>query len=320
MRALVTSPDQPYVRMADVPEPTPDRDEAVIEVRAVSVNRGELVSLPNFWDVRVDGSTMSEPLGSVPGYEMAGVVTAAAADGSGPAVGDRVAGFPARGTWAQYACCHTTLLGRIPDDVTFEQAATLPVAGQTAYRSLRRGDFLLGKRVLITGAAGGVGTFAIQLAKLAGAHVTGIARSADRREQIRELGADTTWSSLSPQGDREFDLIMEAVGGESLGAAFARVAKRGTIVQYGEASLAPITFPAGLYATMPGVRYEPFLLYPDLQGDFSGTATLELLATFVACGQLRPVIADVLTWTDAATALDRLRERSYVGKIVLTVS
>jgi NADPH2:quinone reductase len=320
MRALVTSPDKPYVRMAEVPEPTPDHDEAIVEVRAVSVNRGELVSLPNFWDVRVDGSTMSEPLGSVPGYEMSGVVTQAAADGSGPAVGDRVAGFPARGTWAQYASCHTTLLGRIPDQVTFEQAATLPVAGQTAYRALRRGGFLLGKRVLVTGAAGGVGTFAIQLAKLAGAHVTGITRSAERRAAILKLGADAAWSSLSPTGDREFDQIMEAVGGSSLGASFARVAQRGTIVQYGEASLEPITFPAGLYATMPGVRYEPFLLYPDLQGDFSGTATLELLADFVAAGQLRPIIADVLPWDEAATALDRLRERSYVGKIVLTVS
>ena len=320
MRALVTSPDKPFVEMAEVPEPAPDRDEAVVEVRAVSINRGELDSLPNFWDIRVDGSTMSERLGNVPGYEMAGIVTRAASDGSGPALGDRVAGFPARGAWAQYVACETSLLGRIPDEVSFEQASTLPVAGQTAYRGLRRGKFLLGKRVLVTGAAGGVGTFAVQLAKLAGAHVTGVARTFARREAVLELGADAVWSAVKPRGEREFDLIMEAVGGETLGASFARVSRRGTIVQYGEASQEAITFPAGLYATMPGVRYEPFLLYPDLQADFSGTSTLELLATFVAEGLLRPVIAEVLPWNDVEIALDRLRERSYVGKMVLTVS
>ncbi len=319
MRALITTSAMPYVQMADIADPQPSRDEAVVQVRAFSLNRGELVSLPNFWDVRVDGSTMSEPMGSVPGYEMAGVVVQRAADGTGPSEGTRVAGFPTRGTWAELVTCRTSLLGTLPESVTFEAAATLPVAGQTAYRALRRGGFLVGKRVLITGAAGGVGTFAVQLAKLSGAHVTGVASTSGRRDAVLKLGADTAWSTISATGNRRFDLIMDAVGGPPLGAAFARVARGGTIVQYGEASLEPISIPAGLYATMPGVKYEPFLLYPDLQSDFSGTATLQLLARLVSEGLLVPQIAEVLPWEEAATGLEHFSQRNHVGKLVLTV-
>lgn len=319
MRAWTTTPEPPYIKMAEVDTPTPRPDEALVEVSAVSVNRGELVSLPHFWDVRMDGSTMSMPMGSIPGYELSGTVVASAADGTGPGVGTRVAGFPARGSWAECAPVPTALLGRLDHAVTDEQGATLPVAGQTAYRALRRGGLLLGQQVVITGAAGGVGVYAIQLAKLAGAHVTGVARSAQRRQALLDLGADEALPELSPEGPREFDLIMEAVGGASLGAAFARVAERGTIVQYGEASLADVSFPAGLYATMPGVTYGPFLLYPDLMGDYAGTKTLELLSGLVAAGELKPVIADVMDWTEAPLALQRLSDRAVFGKIVLRV-
>lgn len=319
MRALITSAAMPYVQMAEIADPEPNRDEAVVQVRAFSLNRSELVALPHFWDGHADGSTVSEPMGSVPGYEMAGVVVQRAADGTGPSEGTRVAGFPTRGSWAELVTCRTNLLGTLPESVTFEAAATLPVAGQTAYRALRRGGFLVGKRVLITGAAGGVGTFAVQLAKLSGAHVTGVASTAARRDAILNLGADSAWSAVSATGNRRFDLVLDAVGGAALGAAFARVVRGGTIVQYGEASLEPVTIPAGLYATMPGVKYEPFLLFPDLQSDLSGTANLQLLARLVGEGLLVPQIAEVLPWEDAATGIDNLAQRSYVGKLVLSV-
>ncbi|NQU37096.1 MAG: zinc-binding dehydrogenase [Actinobacteria bacterium] len=320
MRAWVTTPETPYIRMADVDAPVPRPDQALVKVSAVSVNRGELVSLPNFWDVRMDGSTMSMPMGSVPGYELAGTVAQAAADGTGPSEGTRVSGFPARGTWAQFAAVPTCLLGRVDDQVSDEQAATLPVAGATAYRALRRGGLLLGKQVVITGAAGGVGVSAVQLAKLAGAEVTAIARNQQRQDALIALGADRVASELSADGPREFDLVMEAVGGTSLGAAFQRVARGGTIVQYGEASQETVTFPAGIYGLMPGVRYEPFLLFPDLMSDVSGTTTLELLSQLVAAGKLDPVIADTLDWRDAPNALKRLGDRDVIGKIVLRVS
>ena len=106
------------------------------------------------------------------------------------------------------------------------------MAGLTALFALEAGGPLLGRRVLVTGAAGGVGRFAVQLAHNAGAHVTGVVRSLERGEGLRELGADELITELTPEGD-PFDLLIESVGGASLGAALARVAPRGTVVAFG---------------------------------------------------------------------------------------
>ena len=122
----------------------------------------------------------------------------------------------------------TEQLAELPDGVSFEAAATLPVAGLTALRSFEVGGFVLGKRVLVTGASGGVGRFAIQLAKLAGAHVTAVAR---RTAGLRELGADEVLEEIEIGGP-SFDVILDAVGGPVLGQALQVVAPRGTVVSF----------------------------------------------------------------------------------------
>ena len=185
MRALVSRPDAPFAELADVPDPAPTPDQAVVAVRAFSLNRGECKRL----------ATM-EP-GTVAGWDLAGEVVQAAADGTGPAVGARVVGLVSSGAWAQRVAVPTEFLAELPEGISFEQAATLPVAGLTALRSLEQGGFVLGKRVLVTGASGGVGHLAIQLAHLAGAHVTGMAR---RTQGLRELGADEVLSELEADG------------------------------------------------------------------------------------------------------------------------
>ena len=119
----------------------------------------------------------------------------------------------------------TDLLAELPDDVSFEAASTLPVAGITAIRALEVGGALLGRRVLVTGAAGGVGRLAIQLAHRAGAHVTGVVRNAERGAGLRELGADELITTLEPDGEN-FDLLLESVGGASLAAALTRVGRK----------------------------------------------------------------------------------------------
>lgn len=185
MRALITSATPPHAELASVPDPAPRDNEALVEVHAISLNRGEVRQLA------------AKPPGTVTGWDLAGVVRTRAADGGGPAEGARVVGMVPSGAWAQLAAVRTTHLAVLPDEVSFEQAAALPVAGLTALRALEAGGFVLGKRVLVTGASGGVGRFGIQLARLAGAHVTAVAR---RTDGLRGLGADAVLSDLEQEG------------------------------------------------------------------------------------------------------------------------
>src|SRR5689334_25030610 len=145
-RAVVVDPAAPgRLTIASVPDPTPDRSEAVVRVRAISLNRGE---------VRRAGMAAA---GWRPGWDFAGEVERAAADGSGPRAGSRVVGMLGEGAWAERVAVPTHALAELPDKVTFSQAATLPVAGLTALYAMAKGGLLVGKRVLVTGATGGVG-------------------------------------------------------------------------------------------------------------------------------------------------------------------
>src|SRR5882724_5721342 len=176
--AVVVDPEAPgRLVISPVAAPVPDRGEAVVRVRAISLNRGE---------VRRAGLAAA---GWRPGWDLAGEVERAAADGAGPRVGARVVGLLPEGAWAERVAVPTYALAELPDKVTFSQAATLPVAGLTALHALAKGGLLLGRRVLVTGATGGVGDFAVQLARLAGAHVTASARRAEQSAAVRALGA-----------------------------------------------------------------------------------------------------------------------------------
>src|SRR6476646_1462472 len=140
----------------------PDRDEVAVRVTAISLNRGETRR----------ALTQAEP-GWRPGWDFAGVVEAEAADGSGPKTGTRVVGILPSGAWAERVNCRSHAVAALPDEVSDAQAATLPVAGLTALHALRQGGLLLGRKVLVDGASGGVGHLACQLAAAAGAFVWG---------------------------------------------------------------------------------------------------------------------------------------------------
>src|SRR5215469_15444434 len=177
MLAVVNTPNgKEPVEIRDVPEPQPAANEALVEVRAFSLNRGEL----RLFQVR--------PEGWRPGQDISGVVVKPAADGSGPPPGTRVVALTDNAGWAEHAAVPSHRMAALPDNAGFEEAAALPVAGLTALRTLRHGAPLLGKRVLITGAAGGVGHMAVQIAARSGARVIAVVGGPERGRHLR--GAD----------------------------------------------------------------------------------------------------------------------------------
>ena len=266
----------PHVELADVPDPQPLPHEALVSVRAISLNRGETRAAG---DARAGNR---HRLG--PGRRRA----RAAADGSGPPEGARVVGLMQSGAWAQLAAVRTDWLAELPDGVSFEQAAALPVAAVTALRALELGGFVVGKRVLVTGASGGVGRFAIQLAKLAGAHVTGIAR---RTEGLRELGADECRRELETQGPN-FDVALDAVGGPVLGAALQRVAPRGIVVSFASTVTEPVSYPTrALFGRAPGARLYGLFVFAEIEHTRTCSSDLRRLAELIAAGKLDPQIA-----------------------------
>jgi NADPH:quinone reductase-like Zn-dependent oxidoreductase len=304
MRALVSRREPPYVELAEVTEPEPGSDHAVVSVRAISLNRGEVRRLERMTP------------GTIAGWDLAGTVTWPATDGSGPKAGARVVGLKPVGAWAEQVAVPAEYLAALPDGISFEQAATLPVAGLTALRALEIGGYVVGKRVLVTGASGGVGRFAIQLAKLAGAHVTAIAR---RSEGLAELGADEVLPELSTGGDT-FDVILDAIGGPVLGAALQRVAPRGNVISFAATVGEPVSFPTReLFSRAPGAQLHGLYIFDELGHTRSAAADLGRLADLVAAGRLDPQIDVTLPWTEATAAIQALLDRRVAGKAVLTV-
>jgi NADPH:quinone reductase len=298
MLALVAAP--PTAELREVPDPQPQRDEALVEVKAFSLNRGETVRLASMDD------------GELTGWDVAGVVREAAADGSGPKAGARVIGLMYRGAWAQLANVPTGWIAELPDRISFEQAATLPVAGVTALETLDLGGNPLGRRVLVTGASGGVGRFAVQLAMQAGAHVTALAR---RQGGLRELGANTVVDAI-PKG-AEYDIVLDGVGGPVLGAAIGAVAAGGTVVSYAATVPEAVEYPTRtLFGRAPGAKVVGFLVFRSVR---DGAATLARLVSLMAQGRLDAQIDSAASWRDAGPLIEDLLDGRITGKAVLTV-
>jgi NADPH2:quinone reductase len=304
MLALVADTDSPSgLTLREVPEPEPGPDEVLVEQHATSINRGEVRRLPQ------------RPPGYVTGWDVAGTVLEPAQTG-GPPQGARVTGIVGKGAWAERVAVPTDAIAEIPDALDFTRAATLPVAGLTALRALARGGMLLGRRVLITGGAGGVGRFAIQLAHRAGAHVTAVVGSSERARGLAELGADAVITGFDPDGGR-FDLILESAGGDSLAAALNRVEPGGTIVAFGNSSGERTSFDISSFYGQPGAQLYAFMVFDEIRITRSGPTDLRTLAELVADGELETEVTLEADWREPDDAMRALMERRVVGKAVL---
>ena len=305
MLAVVNTPAGPEpVAIREVAEPEPQSNEALVAVHAFSLNRGEL----RLFQVRAEGWR--------PGQDIAGVVLRAAADGNGPAAGTRVVALTDWEGWAERAAVPSRRMAPIADNVSFAAAAALPVAGLTALRALRHGAPLLGKRVLITGAAGGVGNLAVQLAARSGARVTAIVGNAERGRVIEGLGAIEIVTTIEAAQGR-FGLILEAAGGASLKAAIERVDHRGIVVVFGNSSGEPTAINFRDFAEHQNARIQGFHYFTSEAEERFGP-DLALLAGLIADGSLRPRIAEH-GWRDLTRAGALLRDRQIPGKAVFLI-
>lgn len=294
MRALLRTPDG--FRLAAVDDPTPGPDQVVVAVRAASVN---------YLDVGYDAHPVHAQ-GRPPGVDAAGEVVLAAADGSGPPVGARVVGF-GPGAWAERVVLASAEIAVVPDAVDLARAAALAAAGVTALRAVRALGPVLGRQVLVTGASGGVGRFAVRLAALAGAHVVALT---GRPDPVG--GAAETVGSLD--GLEPVDGVLDNAGGPVLGAAFALLNPGGTALAIGGA--------AGTASTIDfeeerrrggGRRLEPFVVGGAMGAD------LGVLLDLVADGRLDVPIGWRGSWDRADEAAAALLGRRVDGKAVLEI-
>jgi NADPH:quinone reductase len=306
-RAVVVDPEAPgRLVIRPVPDPAPRHGEAVVRVRAVSLNRGE---------VRRAG--IAAP-GWRPGWDLAGIVERAAADGSGPPVGARVVGLVLEGAWAERVAVPTHALAELPEKVTTAQAATFPVAGLTALHALAKGGLLVERRVLVTGATGGVGDFAVQLARLAGAHVTASARRHDQAPSLRELGAHEVTIGDEIPPSPKYDLVVESVGGRTLGTALAALERGGVCVTLGVSASAEVTFDARQFFITGRVTLYGLYLFTELAMEPAAVG-LRRLGELVATGRVAPHISLERPWTEIGRVAQDLMTRRFPGKAVLTL-
>jgi NADPH:quinone reductase-like Zn-dependent oxidoreductase len=337
MRAVVQDRYGPYrdvLQLRDIPQPTAGAGQVVVRVRATSVHADVWHAVGGIpYVLRIMGSGVHTPKQPVPGTDLAGEVIATGAGAMRFAVGDRVFGevtsanqWSNAGTFAEFAAVDESLLATIPQELSFEQAAAVPTAALIALMNLRdQGEVQAGQRVLVNGAGGAVGVWAVQLAKVYGAEVTAVDAPA-KLDVLSQLGADHVidytrhdFTSMGVRYDMVFDIVSQA--------RFSQVRRAlqptGTFVlighdQYGRSGhrvLGSIGRVLPLMAMAPFVKQLP-TIHSGPSREQNWATIVDLLST----GRIRPVVDDhSFGLEEVVAALDFVTSGAAIGRVVVTV-
>lgn len=307
--------DTSVVRVDEVDEPTLEPGRVIVEVAAAGVNMAEWHLMSGEPTLMRLATGLRRPKQAVLGQDVAGVVVAVGPGVTRFAVGDEVFGS-GRGTWATRASASESLLQPLPRGVSFEQAAVVPMSGYTSLQALRVVGDPEGKRVAITGAGGGVGSYAVQLASSRGASVTAVC-SASKASFVRELGVDEVidYTTTNPtEGSQRFDAVFDFAGSLPLAQWKRAIVKGGTLVLGGGEKGGRILGPLARSIRAP---FTLGLRAVTLMASSSGDDIAELAASLTS-GKLRSTLSHTYTFADAAQAIEALRAAVHPGKIVLT--
>ncbi|GIH62448.1 NAD(P)-dependent alcohol dehydrogenase [Microbispora siamensis] len=325
MKAIVQDAYGPadVLRLRDVGRPTIGDEEVLVEVRAAAVDPGVWVLMTGRpYLMRLAGFGLRRPKVAVRGRDVAGVVAAVGARVTRFQPGQEVYGTCESGSYAEYASARQSRLAPKPAGLTFEQAAAIPVSGMTALQAVRDvAQVRPGQRTLVIGASGGVGSFAVQIAKAYGASVTGVC-SAARAGLVRSLGADDVVDYAREEIDRDgarYDVVVDTAGNRPLSLLRRALTPRGTLVIVGGGHTAyrftggmGRTFRAPLLSMFVGQRLRPVVSRERAEH-------LEELTRLVESGAVTPVIDRAYPLSEAPDAIRRLVEGHPAGKVVVTL-
>jgi NADPH:quinone reductase-like Zn-dependent oxidoreductase len=321
MKAIVQSRYGPpdALELKDIDTPVVTDDAVLVQVQAAAVGKGDWLTVQGLPYVARMRYGLPRPKHPVPGFDVAGHIEAAGSKVTQLQPGDAVFGW-CDGSFAEYAAVPERQLARKPANLTFEQAAAVPISGFAALQALRdTGGVKPGQTVVIIGASGGVGSFAVQLAKAFGAEVTGVCGT-NSLEMVRSIGADHvvdyTQQDFTRTGQR-YDLILEMAGNRALADLRRALTPKGTLVLVGGSGGRWFmgtgrTVRAVLVSPLVGQRLRSFFSKPR-------GADLVVLQELIEAGKLTPVIDRTFPLNETPEAIRHVGEHSTQGKTVITM-
>lgn len=310
------------LRLREVEQPVPGAGEVLVRVRAAGVDQGVwhlMTGLPYL--IRLFGYGVKKPKVPVRGREVAGVVEAVGAGVTRFRPGDEVFGT-CEGSFAEYVCAKEALIARKPANLSFEEAAAAPISGGTALQAVRdAGQVSVGAKVLIIGAGGGVGSFAVQIAKAFGAEVSGVC-STGKVDLVRSLGADHVIDyareDLAPAGVL-YDVILDTAGNRPLSVLRRVLTPKGVLVIVGGEGGGKLT---GGFQRSLGAPLVSLFSGQKLKGLVAKESyrDLEALTTLIEAGSVKPAVDRVFPLAEAPSAVTYLRDGKARGKVVISIS